>query len=193
LALRRSSAVLERQADACHPSSKGKEARVPSSRKVQERRREAIRAILMAEEPPIADQGELVKVLKERGIAATQSSVSRDLRELGAVRWDGRYQILDLLQAGAESPIRKVKGAVLRMVTIDPLQILLTTQPGAGAFVGEALEACGWEYIVGTVAGYSSVLIFTGNKIFHDVTWDLLNHYLGGEEEEKYKTAGHGA
>jgi transcriptional regulator of arginine metabolism len=163
---------------------------MPSSREVQERRRGAIRAMLMADEP-IGEQKELVELLKERGIPATQSSVSRDLRDLGAVRINGRYQILDWLQADGESPIRKAKGVILKIATAGPHQMVIVTQPGAGAFVGEALEACGWEDVVATVAGYSSVLILTTNKFFQDIVWQLLNHYLGSEgEEEKKKEEG---
>ena len=66
-----------------------------SNREIQERRREAVRAILVAGEPPIGDQKELVELLKSKGIPATQPSVSRDLRDLGAVRE------LHLLKPGA--------------------------------------------------------------------------------------------
>jgi transcriptional regulator of arginine metabolism len=160
---------------------------MPSSREVQERRREAIRAILMAEEPPIAEQKDLVELLKSRGIPATQSSVSRDLRELGAVRWDGRYQILDW--EGGESPLRNARGLVLKIMKVEPQQILIVTRPGGGGFVGEAVEACGFEDVVGTIAGYSSVLVFTENKFFLDVVWDHLKDHLGEEREEEKKAA----
>src|SRR5262245_16541255 len=156
-----------------------------ASRKAQERRREAIRAILEAGELPVGDQKELVKLLKARGFAATQPSVSRDLRDLGAVRIEGRYQILDWLEPNEESPVRKAKGLVQRIMTVESNQILVVTERGAGMYFGEALEASGWEDIVGTLAGYSSVLIFTQNKFFRDLIWQLLHHYLGPEGEGK--------
>jgi len=157
---------------------------MPSNRDVQERRREMIRAILMAEEPPIAEQSDLVRLLRAKGIPATQSSVSRDLRELGAIRWDGRYQILDW--EGGESPIREVRGAVLRMMKVDTQQILIVTQHGRGGMVGEAVEAVGLEDVVATAIHYSSVVVYTENKLFQEVVWSYLNDHLR-EEREKEK------
>ncbi len=104
-----------------------------SNREVQERRREMIRTILMDEETPVGDQKELVELLKARGFAATQPSVSRDLRDLGAVRIQGRYQILDWLQPDEESPVQKAKGLVLRIMTVESNQILVVTERGAGS------------------------------------------------------------
>ena len=162
---------------------------MPPSREVQERRREAIRAILMAEDPPIADQRELVKILQSKGFPATQSSVSRDLRELGAVRWDGRYQILDW--EGGEHPVRRLRGLIRKILKVESQQILIVTQPGAGALVCEAVEASGWEDVTGTVAGHSSVALYSENFFFRDVVWSHLKDQLGeeGEEEEAAKPA----
>ena len=143
----------------------------------------------MDEETPIGDQKELVELLKSRGFAATQPSVSRDLRDLGAVRIQGRYQIIDWLEEDDNSPIREAKGLVRKIVTVEDSQVLVVTHPGAGLFVGDRLEASGWEDIVGTVVGYSSVHIFTQNKFFRDLVFLLLEHYLDprrkDEEEER--------
>jgi transcriptional regulator of arginine metabolism len=152
---------------------------MPSKYEVQERRRKAIRNILKANELPVAEQKDLVKLLQKRGIPATQSSVSRDLKELGAMRISGRYEIPDWIDD--ESPIKKAKGLVMKMATAGVHQVLLVTQPGAGGFVAEALEASQWEDVIGTVAGYGSVLVLTENKFFQDLVWHRLNYYLEPE------------
>ncbi len=41
----------------------------------------------------ITSQTEVVDFLRTLGVAATQSSVSRDFRELGVVKVGGRYQM----------------------------------------------------------------------------------------------------
>ena len=64
-----------------------------SDREAQARRRQAIVEIL-TEGRQVSEQKELVELLGERGIPATQSSVSRDLKVLGAVRTRGHYEIL---------------------------------------------------------------------------------------------------
>lgn len=155
---------------------------MPSNREVQARRREAIRQLLITNDPPIEEQKDLVKRLKEMGIPATQSSVSRDLNELGAVRVRGHYQIPSWREG--DSPLREVKNLISRVVTAGPHQMLLVTQHGAGGVVAEALEALQLEDVLGTVAGYSSVLILTQNKVFQDVLWLRLKHDLGLDGEE---------
>jgi transcriptional regulator of arginine metabolism len=60
---------------------------MPNSPEIQSERQEAIRQILTS--GPAGTQRSLVNALIERGFYATQSSVSRDLRELGAVKTAG--------------------------------------------------------------------------------------------------------
>jgi hypothetical protein len=54
--------------------------------------------------------------------------------------------------------------------------------------VGDRLEASGWEDVVGTVIGYSSVHIFTQNKFFRDLVFMLLERYLDPAREEEPAT-----
>ena len=63
----------------------------PDSRDLEHREARQ-RAILdLLRQRAVASQGELVALLLEREIHATQSSVSRDLKELGVARVGGRY------------------------------------------------------------------------------------------------------
>ena len=57
---------------------------MPNSSEMQLDRREAIRQLL--QKKPAATQKSLVEALVQRGFVATQSSVSRDLREIGAIK-----------------------------------------------------------------------------------------------------------
>jgi transcriptional regulator of arginine metabolism len=156
---------------------------MPSKREIQDRRREAIRNILIDRESPVEDQKELLKRLKKLGIPATQSSVSRDLREMGVLRITGHYELPSWFDE--DSPFRRTKGLVLKMLKVEQTQLLLVTQPGAGGFVAEALEATHLEDVLATHAGYSSVLVFTENTIFRDVVWHHLNSYLSEDGEGK--------
>ena len=56
---------------------------------LSEQRREVIRRLLASGQ--VKAQDDLVRMLKAQGYSATQSSISRDLRSLGAVRQNGRY------------------------------------------------------------------------------------------------------
>ena len=77
---------------------------MPSSREIRDQRRAAILEILQGDQP-VSQQKEIVQRLQAQGIAATQSSVSRDLAELGAVRVGDEWRLPDW---SADSPFSKV-------------------------------------------------------------------------------------
>jgi transcriptional regulator of arginine metabolism len=156
---------------------------MPADRANQERRKETIRKILKEEGQTIEEQKDLVEKLRERGIQATQSSVSRDLRDLGAVRSKGYYMIPSWEDdEEQESPFRKVVPFVGEVRQAGPHQTLLLTLPGAGGIVAQAIDESEWEDIVGTVAGANSVLILTENHIFQKLLFERLKWFVETEE-----------
>lgn len=149
---------------------------MPSDREVRDRRHEAIREILLTEDP-VEQQRDLVDRLRARGFAATQSNVSRDLRELGAVRVEGHYRIPTWLD-DADSPFRRVVHLIRRVKPAGPYQTLLVTERGAGALVAQAIEDDEWEDIVGMLSGHSSVLILTEHVFFQKLVYERLKYYM---------------
>ena len=164
---------------------------MPSDREIRERRRQAIREILLHEEP-VEQQQDLVDRLRARGFSATQSNVSRDLRDIGAVRAQGQYMIPSWTQ-GEDSPFRKVVPFIRKMKAAGPHQLLVATDPGAGALVAQAIEDGQWTDLVGTVSGHSSVLILTESLFFQKLAYQRIRYYLGsdwiGEGEEEAEGA----
>jgi transcriptional regulator of arginine metabolism len=160
---------------------------MPANKEDQERRREAIRNLLLDQKTQMEDQKDLVAMLKAMGIPASLASVSRDLRELGAVRVKGHYKIpLWEGEEDGESPFRKVITHILSVEAAGPYQTLIVTRPGSGGAVAEAIEVSKWEEIVGTVAGYSSVLVLTQAKILQEFLFGRLRYLRAlefGEEE----------
>jgi arginine repressor len=73
-----------------------------------------------------------------------------------------------------------------------PYQMLILTMEGAGAAVAAAIDESDWEDLVGTVAGYNSVLLLTEHKFFQDLLIHRLkffrDEYGIGEEEEEAET-----
>ena len=153
---------------------------MPADREGQRQRREAIREILMGDSQ-VEEQRELVERLREKGIQATQSSVSRDLKDLGAVRSRGYYMIPSWSEEEEESPFRKVVDFIQEVKPAGPYQTLLITEPGAAGVVAQAIDAAEWEDIVGTLAGDNSVLILTENAFFQKLLFDRLKYYMGAE------------
>jgi transcriptional regulator of arginine metabolism len=161
---------------------------MPSNREVQARRRQAIVEILTAADEPVVEQKELVERLRERGIVATQASVSRDLKVLGAVRTRGRYEIPSWSEEEEEegvSPFRRVMTFVRAVKPAGPYQTLLVTDPGAGRLVAQAINESEWEDVVGTVHGDDSVLILTENFIFQRLVYHRLRYFLSSDEDRE--------
>ncbi|PYQ58034.1 MAG: hypothetical protein DMF53_21235 [Acidobacteria bacterium] len=172
---------------------------MPSDREIRDRRRLAIREILLHDEP-VLHQHDLVNRLRDRGFAATQSNVSRDLRDIGAVRHDGQYMIPSWTQS-EDAPFRKIVPFIRKVNQAGPHNLLIVTDPGAGTAVAQAIEDGQWPDLVGTVSGHSSVLLLTDNFFFQKLIYQRIRHYLGmevenvplddqEEEEEDGETAG---
>lgn len=153
---------------------------MPSDREVQDRRRVAILKILKSDEV-ITQQKEIVEKLKEMGIPATQSSVSRDLSEIGAVRIRGQWMLIGVHDVGV---FERVAKHVTEVRFAGPHLMLLKTQPGAGALVAQALDESEWDEIEGTVAGLNSVLILTHDAFFQKIVNVRLQGYLRDSVKE---------
>jgi len=156
-----------------------------ASQESQARRRKAIVDIL-SEDEKVHEQKDLVEILRQRGISATQASVSRDLKALGAVRARGHYEIPSWLdEEEEESPFRRVTDFVRSVRPCGPYQTLLVTEKGAGRIVAQAIEESGWEDVLGTVDGDSSVLILTANFFFQRLVYERLKYYLSEDGERE--------
>ena len=157
---------------------------MPSSREDMENRRLGIVKILKGAEP-VSQQKEIVEKLREMGISATQSSVSRDLTDLKAFRMNGRW-VLTGMDEGVV--FEKAAKHVKEVRPAGPHLTLLATEPGAGTLVAQAIEESKWDEIVGTVAGLNSVLILTRDALYQKLLLRRLQIYLrdnGVEDEGK--------
>lgn len=158
-----------------------------SDREVQGRRREALLKILMGDQR-VSEQKELVDRLRAMGIPATQPSVSRDLKALGAVRTQGHYEIpswADEEEEDGGSPFRRAVPFVRRVKQAGPYQLLLVTDAGAGRIVSQAINDSVWEDVVGTVDGDSVVLILTENSFFQRLVYERLKYFLAADGENE--------
>ena len=114
----------------------------------------------LLEEQPVTSQAQLVALLAEQGVEATQTTVSRDLEDLGAVKvrlpgGDTAYALpeLPVHQIAPEDHLRRVLGEWVVEVAHSGNLVVLRTPPGSAHVVGSALDRSGLEGVVGTVAG----------------------------------------
>ena len=128
----------------------------------------------------IREQKDLVKLLAFEGFDVTQSSVSRDLRDLGAIRRGGLYE-LPGDKLGRESfnqILEYIKGGL----TIGDHMILLEVKRGTAGLVTSIIDDSGWAAVAGTMASTDDkVLILTEDAERQANVLDRLP-YAGAEE-----------
>lgn len=100
---------------------------------------------------PIGTQEALRAQLERAGVTATQSSVSRDLEELGVVKHHGRYA---LPHANGDS----TRGLISLDVAGDVL-IIAKCLPGRASAVAVEIDDATIPEIVGTLAGEDTIFI----------------------------------
>ncbi len=124
------------------------------------------RVAQLLEQGPVASQAQLVELLAAQGIEATQTTVSRDLDELGAVKvrlpgGDTAYALpeLPVQQIAPSDHLRRVLGEwVVELASSENL-VVLRTPPGCAHVVGSALDRSGLPDVIGTVAGDDTVIV----------------------------------
>lgn len=123
-----------------------------------EQRREAIRRLLS--DGPAETQASLVHALAASGHRATQSSVSRDLRELGAIK-TGRGYELPAANQDDDAPMSAVSDLLRDVQAAGPNLLVVKTAIGAAQRVALALDRCNWTEVVGNIGGDDTVFVAT--------------------------------
>src|SRR5918997_1628793 len=106
----------------------------------KERRQQKILNLIRS--APIGTQGELAERLERAGFSVTQSSVSRDLVEMGIVKRRGRYVVPEAAGGGGAG-----RGA-----------------PGLASAVAVEIDRAAIPEIVGTLAGEDTVFVAVGGR-----------------------------
>ena len=100
---------------------------------------------------PIGTQEDLRTLLERSGVPSTQSSVSRDLEELGVVKHHGHYT----LPRTNGAPTR----GLLSLDQAGDTLIVARTIPGLASAVAVEVDAAAIAEIVGTIAGEDTIFI----------------------------------
>jgi transcriptional regulator of arginine metabolism len=132
---------------------------MPSATLEQHERRQAIARLL--EEHAISRQAELVELLRREGFPATQSSVSRDLRDLGAAKMNTGYSLPKPSEVDNAQALQLVAELVRDIRTAGPNLLVIRTQVGAAQRVAVTLDRIDWQEIVGTLSGDDTIFVAT--------------------------------
>lgn len=129
---------------------------------IKVKRQHAILSLVSRER--LASQQEIGARLRGMGIEATQSTISRDIEELGLARvhdHDGvRYVVPG--QGEAPAPLRMLRRLLEEFAlsfTPSGGLLVIRTPPGAAAALAEGLDRAGLADVAGTVAGDNTILV----------------------------------
>ena len=125
----------------------------------------------LLEEFSVTNQSQLVDLLADDGVIATQATVSRDLEDLGAIKvrvpgGETVYAIPELPkeQVAPEDHLRRVFTDWVVEVAHSGNIVVLRTPPGSAHVVGSALDRTGLPDILGTVAGDDTLIVVAAEK-----------------------------
>jgi transcriptional regulator of arginine metabolism len=112
---------------------------------------------------PVVSQEILRQKLRDRGIDATQATISRDLKEIGLVKraGDGAYVRpgVDRGHPAAGEQLQRAVASLLRgFERVDPL-IVLRTDRGQAQGLAEWIDRAQMIEVAGTVAGDDTILL----------------------------------
>jgi transcriptional regulator of arginine metabolism len=124
------------------------------------------RAIVeLAQDGPLPNQQELCKLLGKHGFHVTQATLSRDINDLRLVKTSEGYVLPN--GDGQLEPMPAASRVVREFVReVRRAQNLLVVKSVAGSAqsVAVAIDAEGWDEVIGTVAGDDTILIISGNN-----------------------------
>jgi transcriptional regulator of arginine metabolism len=108
-------------------------------------------------------QQDLVRLLKKAGHEATQSSISRDLRDLGVLKASGRYVLPPDEVTRANGDFGALNQFVRALRRAGPSITVLRTTIGAAQSVAVAIDKADWPEVAGTISGDDTIFIATAN------------------------------
>lgn len=111
----------------------------------------------------IESQDHLLKALRSRGVDVSQSTLSRDIQELGLAKSGGAYSSV------GENPkitvSRDAVNRILREFVVDVSMgqgiLVIKTTPGSAGSVAQALDDAAWPEPLGTLAGDNTIFVAT--------------------------------
>ena len=121
-------------------------------------------------ENEIETQDDLIALLEQAGVKATQATVSRDVREMSIVKTHGsngqvKYALFSQNQpSSSEEKLKEsVKDSVIRMERVQ-FMVIVHTDMGAADVVTNFLDEVSYDEIAGTVAGVDTIIIIARSE-----------------------------
>ena len=140
----------------------------------------------LVRERSLATQAEVAEALKEAGIDAVQTTVSRDIAQLGLVKVraaDGRL-VYALPGAADLDRLSELTAALRRWtasITAANGLVVIHTPRGYATPLADAIDASGLGDVAGTVAGEDTIFVAPRDGLSGSELEELLRHHLEGD------------
>ncbi len=135
----------------------------------KEIRQSALRDLLDSRH--LSNQSEVVEVMNEMGYAVTQPSISRDFRELGVVKIEGRYA----LGVSTSTHVDTLPRSLVKSVeSVGENMLVVKTDPGAAGMIAAALDAVVPEGLAGSIAGDDTIFLAIYSADFQESLTHLV-------------------
>jgi transcriptional regulator of arginine metabolism len=133
-----------------------------SNGNLKAKRQQAILGLVGRE--PLSSQEEIRSRLAGLGIDATQSTISRDVEELGLARVHDRTGLRYVVPGEGEAPapvalLRRLLDEFALSFTRAEAGLVIRTPPGAAAALAEGIDRVGLADVAGTIAGDNTILV----------------------------------
>jgi transcriptional regulator of arginine metabolism len=130
-------------------------------------------------------QEALRRRLKQKGIAATQATISRDIKDLGLVKRPGdrAYQRPDAIGAmavGAAAALERALGELVQSIERARQLVVVRTGAGQAQPLALAIDRARLPETVGTVAGDDTILIVARDDRRAAALVRRFERYAGG-------------
>jgi transcriptional regulator of arginine metabolism len=132
----------------------------------------------------VHSQEELQELLNERGFAATQATLSRDMKALGIVKMHDpefgySYRMPYGQGSGASTP-NIISAEGIQSIEFSGSLAVIKTRPGFANVVGAILDASHVQSLMGTIAGDDTVLLVLRDIYMHSEVLESLSDVLPG-------------
>jgi transcriptional regulator of arginine metabolism len=140
----------------------------------------------LVQERPLATQAEVAEALRTAGYEAVQTTVSRDIAQLGLVKVrgdDGRL-VYALPGAADLTRLSELTTALRRWtlsLTASANIVVVQTPPGSANVLAQALDSARLPDVAGTLAGDNTIFVAAREGLTGAELAAELRHHLEGD------------
>lgn len=137
---------------------------------------------------PIATQEELMAKLKAEGIAATQATISRDIREMQIVKTpddsgQARYSIFKASNKNEQDRLFDTLHDVVTGVDRIEFMNIIHTLPSNGNLLAAIMDDLKMPEISGTLAGHDTIFVISPSVEVAKDLHNLLISHVANEDD----------